>query len=117
MGYDEEEAKSILRSLVTGCLEGAHRPLCYAPMTSDKYAEVFEKSGQPWADEADDQALQAACKQWETGDHNHNDAEGITPPASLAWRDQDAFEFGAEWHRWAREVARPLRAWFKPKSS
>lgn len=114
--YGAEAAALVLRSLIEGCLQGRVRPLCYGPITSDAYADAFARTGKQWEDAPDEGALRQAEARWATGTFKGNDAEGASPSAQLTWRDQDPFALAADWHRWARDIARPLRAWFKPNS-
>jgi exonuclease V gamma subunit len=93
-------------------LQGQSRPICYAPETSDAYAKAVED----WGDAPDETALEKASDEWnrEPSKHNNSAGEGCSPGAQIAWRDQDPFAQQEAWHQWARNIARPLRAWFKP---
>jgi exodeoxyribonuclease V gamma subunit len=112
--YNAEEAAILLRNLVDGCVQGRVRPLCYSPLASDAYADAFARTGRPWTDEPDMNALAAASGKWNEAGRNRPAGEGLAASAQLAWRDQDPFALDAGWHKWARDIARPLRAWFKP---
>ena len=114
--YDAEEAAILLRNLIDGCVQGRVRPLCYGPITSDAYADAFARTGREWDDGPDPDALASASGKWNEAGRNRPPGEGLAASALLAWRDQDPFLFDADWHKWARHIARPLRAWFKPNN-
>ena len=97
-----EQAKTILRDLVAGFLEGQSRPLCFATATSSELARLLAKGGE-------EPVASAAAKEWEQS--QYGSAEGCKPATLAAWRDRDAFEDPAPWVRWAEAVAAPLRKW------
>jgi exodeoxyribonuclease V gamma subunit len=109
--YDLDRAEELLRHLISGYLQGQSRPICYAPNTSDAYVE----SCQQWEDAPDENAVNKASEKWNAEPFNGAPGEGFSASATLAWRDQDPFAHGVEWHRWARDIAKPLRAWFNPE--
>jgi exodeoxyribonuclease V gamma subunit len=89
------EARERLKILVAGFLQGQGRPLCYAPITSDKLIDGNEK----------------AATEWEREDKGHGGGEGQKAASRLAWRDRDAFENIDDWLVWKDAVAQPLKAW------
>jgi exodeoxyribonuclease V gamma subunit len=107
--FEPADAAELLQRLVTGYLEGQSRPLCYAPATSDAYAKACKN----WAAQADADALTAASDKWNDEPFNGPKGEGFSEAAQLAWRDQEPFAHAPDWHRWAIEIASPLRTWFK----
>lgn len=112
--YDPPEAKALLGHLIEGFVQGQSHPICYAPETSDAYANAVEE----WGDAPDATALEKASDEWnrEPDKFRSSGGEGFSPAAKIAWRDQDPFaQHQRAWHQWARNVARPLRAWFKPE--
>lgn len=111
--YDAEEAAILLRNLVEGCVQGQVRPLCYGPIASDAYVEAFARTGRQWDEGPDPAALATASWKWNEAGRNGPTGEGRSASALLAWRDQDPFVLDAGWHKWAQDLARPLRAWFK----
>jgi exodeoxyribonuclease V gamma subunit len=114
--YDAKEAAILLRNLIEGFLQGQVRPICYGPITSDAYVDAFARTGRQWDDEPDRDALASASGKWNEAGRNRPPGEGLSASALLAWRDQDPFILDADWHKWARDIARPLRAWFKPNN-
>lgn len=114
--YDGEEAAILLRNLIEGFLQGRVRPICYGPITSDAYVDAFARTGRQWDNEPDLDALDSASGKWNEAGRNRPPGEGLSASALLAWRDQDPFVLDADWHKWARDIARPLRAWFKPNN-
>jgi exodeoxyribonuclease V gamma subunit len=108
--FSVPRAMELLTALVAGYRAGQHRPLAFAPETSEALAEALAEEVDP------EVALDAAREAWNNPGYGDQPAgEGAEPAAALAWRDADPFE-GAEaeeWHRWARDVAAPLRAWWK----
>lgn len=108
-GFAPDQAMQILNHLVRGFLEGQARPLCYAAASSDSYA----KSCQQWGDDPDENAMTKASEDWNREPFKTvPGGEGLAPAARLAWRDQDPFAFGTDWHRWSRDIASPLQTWF-----
>ena len=78
-----------------GFLQGQGRPLCYAPITSDKLIQSEEK----------------AATEWEKEDKGHGGGEGQKDSSRLAWRDRNPFENIDEWNVWKDAVAQPLKTW------
>jgi exodeoxyribonuclease V gamma subunit len=89
------EALERLKTLVEGYLQGQSRPLCYAPMTSDKLI-AGEKQ---------------AVAEWTKDDGRSEPGEGRKETSRLAWRDRDTFEKIDDWNAWKEAVAQPLKAW------
>ena len=111
--YDLQEAGALLGHLLEGFVQGQSCPLCYGPKTSDAYANAVEE----WGDSPDETAFEVASDEWnrEATKYNSSAGEGFSPAAQIAWRDQDPFAHQQAWHQWARNIARTLRAWFKPE--
>ena len=91
----QAEALECLRTLTEGFLQGQGRPLCYAPITSDKLIQSEEK----------------AATEWEKEDKGHGGGEGQKDSSRLAWRDRNPFENIDEWNVWKDAVAQPLKTW------
>jgi exodeoxyribonuclease V gamma subunit len=110
--YAQQQATELLGHLIAGFLQGQSRPLCYAPQASDAYANACRQ----WETPSDEAGLRKASDEWNQESNNHRSGgEGDSPAAKLAWRDQDPFTHAADWHQWARAIAKPLREWFKPE--
>jgi exodeoxyribonuclease V gamma subunit len=92
--YNLDRAEELLRHLINGYLQGQSRPICYAP---------------------DENAIKRASEKWNAQPFNGAAGEGFSASANLTWRDRDPFAHEVEWHRWARYIAKPLRAWFSPE--
>lgn len=91
----QPEALERLRALVEGYLQGQCRPLCYAPLASDKLI-AGEKQ---------------AVAEWTKDDERSGGGEGRKETSRLAWRDRDPFEKMDGWNAWKDAVAQPLKAW------
>jgi exonuclease V gamma subunit len=100
----QDEAQTILRELVAGCLEGQSRPLGFAPATSDEFVKNLAKT-------SDREAALAAAASKEWDDSLYGAAEGSSAAARTAWRDRDAFAEPELWAHWAEAIAAPLRNW------
>jgi exodeoxyribonuclease V gamma subunit len=108
--HEQAGAREQLQFLLAGFLEGQERPLCYAPLTSEVYAQKC----QAW-DATDLDALTAASSAWnKEGFDNQPSGEGWSAAASIVWRNQNPFALAAQWHQWAHDIARPLLAWRDP---
>lgn len=105
-----EAARAALALLIEGASAGRAAPLCFAPETSARLAEVLRRNpGDPAA------ALEAAAATWfaEGGDFGPA-GEGSSAAARLAWRDADPFAAprDAEWLAWAGRVSAPVAEWW-----
>jgi exonuclease V gamma subunit len=100
----QEEAQTILRELVVGCLEGESRPLAFAPGTSDELVKNLAKTS-----DLEAALAAAASKEWD--DSLYGAKEGSSAAARIAWRDRDAFAEPELWAHWAEAIAAPLRKW------
>jgi len=89
------EAVEHLKTLIKGFLQGQSKPLCYAPITSNKLIDGEDK----------------AIAEWRVEDKGHGGGEGQKETSRLAWRDLDPFENMDEWTIWKDAVALPLKTW------
>jgi exodeoxyribonuclease V gamma subunit len=101
-----KEALVHLEVLLKGYQEGRRRPLCYAPVTSEAYLDALKGAQDPDFEKL----MNSAGAVWEK-----QQGEGRRPAALLAWRDLDPFSpaHAQDWHTWARDVAGPLKDWWK----
>jgi len=113
----------ITNDLVTGCLEGRMRPVCYAPKTCNKIVELMKSKtnkttgvitpGKPFPDAL----VSAIDAKWHGEDYFNGEfspREGGSPGALLAWRDRNGESFPGnqdDWQKWTDLIAKPLNNW------
>ena len=114
-GVSVAEAVLRLTALFKGYGEGQLQPLCFAPSTSYEIAHALSK-GKP-----NQEAVLEGKNKWsEKGYNDAPDGEGLTPAASIAWRDQDPFDsdHSQAWLQWSQDTALPFHQWWQgPKKA
>lgn len=110
--YAQADALELLNQLIHGYLQGQVHPLCYAPETSEAYANACMQ----WEAAVDTVALGKAMQSWNQDDRFGSPGEGQSATSQLAWRDQDPFANPGCWHEWSRKIAKPLLEWRNKKA-
>jgi exodeoxyribonuclease V gamma subunit len=98
------DAKTILKEILDGYMQGQHRPLRFALRVSHSLVGTdrdFLKAKALWSKSAYGDSPQAG--------------EGLSPASLLAWRDIDPFADQEEWMRWAQSISQPLEIWKESK--
>ena len=105
-----EEARSRIRFLISGYLQGQVRPVCFAPTASEEYAEAMERrSRDPGID-----PLARASGTWSAAAGAKQPApESADPAALVVWRELDPFQpqFAPDWQHWAMGISASIRDW------
>ncbi len=108
-----DRAEGLMRDLVTGCLLGRQRPLCYAPATSGAIAKNLAGTSRTSPMEPAAAVAKARADKWDpaAGSSGRSPNDGESYAAKLAWRDRDPFEDRDAWLHLVDKVASPLREW------